>query len=140
MTQKLRDALGSPGWIDPGGLVVVAGFVLSRVLYSALLGLRFETGSLAEYMQFVDPQLLRKELWTSLFYLRDQPPGFNLFLGLTLQLAGRRTDAVFHAVFMLLGLIATLSSYGVVRQLVPLLRGDDRFYAAHRAEPPCGTG
>jgi hypothetical protein len=32
-------------------------------------------------MQLIDPELLKTDLLTSLWYLREQPPFFNLFVG-----------------------------------------------------------
>ena len=64
---------------------VVACGILSRLVYRGL-GVRFSAAPLDYYIQFLDPELLRHDLLRSLFYMRDQPPGFNGFLGLVLKL------------------------------------------------------
>ncbi len=68
--------------------VVLAGTLAAHALYAAL-GIRFNASTLGSYMQFVDPELLRTDLWRSIHYLRDQPPLFNLVVGLVLKACGR---------------------------------------------------
>ncbi|HEX9103253.1 MAG TPA: hypothetical protein VF997_13670, partial [Polyangia bacterium] len=68
------------------GLVAVVACVLgSRLLYRAR-GVRFSADPVDYYIQFLDPALLRHDLLRSLFYMRDQPPGFNGFVGVVLKL------------------------------------------------------
>lgn len=86
---------------------VAAVFAVSRVLYF-LAGVRFDASSLDYYWQFVDPRLLATDLWRSLFHLHAQPPLFNLFLGTVLHLPAGWRMAVFHAVFLILGLALAL--------------------------------
>jgi hypothetical protein len=90
-------------------LAVVGGLhLLSRgVLWG--LGLRFYDRELDAYMPFLDPALLRSELWTSLWYLHLKPPIMNLGAGLVLQGAGDHATLVFTAVYAALGLGLVLS-------------------------------
>jgi hypothetical protein len=78
-------------------------FVISRCIYY-WMGVRFEVAPLTFYWQMIDPVLLRDELWRSLFYLRSQLPGFNLYIGSTMHVAPRHFLTVFHATYLLLGL------------------------------------
>lgn len=93
-------------------------FVASRVLYS-LIGVTFNAAPLRFYAQYVDPELLRTDLWQSLFYLKEQPPGYNLFLGSVLQLFPGDSEAAFHAAYVVFGfamgtaLLALLMRLGV---------------------------
>lgn len=97
-----------PAWL--AGLVAL--FLLSRLAYW-LAGLRFAADTYLLGWQFIDPRLLREDLWRSLFYLHSQPPLLNLFTGLVLQGFPGDYGAVFHALFVLLGLALTLSLYGL---------------------------
>jgi 4-amino-4-deoxy-L-arabinose transferase-like glycosyltransferase len=73
-------ALAGRGW-----LVVAIGYAISRALY-AQIGVLFDDESLGFYWQFLDRDQLRDNLWQALFYQHTQPPLFNLYLGLGLQL------------------------------------------------------
>src|SRR5271165_3335679 len=84
-------------------LLIVLSFVSSRCLYY-WLGVRFDTENLDFYWQIIDPVLLRDDLWRSLFYLRAQLPGFNLYLGLMIHLFPSHLTAAFHMSYLALGL------------------------------------
>ena len=86
---------------------LVGVFVVSRILFYAC-GVRFETMWLADFGQFLDPDLLRTRLAESLYYLHAQPPLFNTFLGLTLKLGGGHHAILSAAVFRVLGLAMLL--------------------------------
>jgi len=68
------------------------------------MGIRFDTETLDYYWQIIDPVLLRDDLWRSLFYLRAQLPGFNLYLGLMMHLFPSHLTAAFHMSYLALGL------------------------------------
>jgi hypothetical protein len=89
-------------------LVVI--FLLSRVLFY-VIGIHFDASSLGTFWQFLDPTLLRTRLLESLVNLHAQPPLFNLFLGLVLKVAPVHYTMVFHGVFLLLGVVLTMSIY-----------------------------
>lgn len=101
---------------------LTAVFVASRLLYRAA-GVHFDDSTLLFYWQYIDPQLLRTDLWRSLLHLHSQPPLFNLFLGAVLRLPGGLPHLAFHAAFaacgLLLGatLLALSSRLGVPRPL-----------------------
>lgn len=63
-------------------ILCILSFAISRLIYLLLLGLSFDERPLAVNLQYVDPLLLKNNLWESLYYLHSQPPGFNLFQGL----------------------------------------------------------
>ena len=99
---------------------VVAGlgalFVVSRIGFH-LAGVRFDDAGLDWYYQILDPVLLRGDLARSLYYLHAQPPGFNLFLGLTLKIFDGSERTVFAVVYGLLGFIACLGTLVLARGL-----------------------
>jgi hypothetical protein len=90
-------------------------FTVSRAVYF-LMGARPDLSPIDTYLQYLDPMLLREHLWQSLFYLREQPPGFNLYLGLVLKTAAR-PEAVFFVIHLLLGLALCFSLMAVMRSL-----------------------
>jgi len=95
---------------------VAGGFALSRVVY-ALLGVRFDASPLLYYWQYVDPQLLRHDLASSLWHLHSQPPLFNLMTGLVLKAFGDDYAAGLHAAFLALGMALALGLFALVRRL-----------------------
>ena len=83
--------------------LIVLSFVISRCIYY-WMGVRFDIAPLSFYWQIIDPVLLRDELWRSLFYLRSQVPGFNLYIGVMMHLFPRHLAVAFHASYLGLGL------------------------------------
>jgi hypothetical protein len=98
----------TPKW--PCLIGVLLATLISRAVYFLYFGVRFDDEPLQFYMQYIDPELLRTTLVESLFYLRDQPPGFNLFLGVFLKLFDGHTGA-FHASFVIFGLLLAAGTY-----------------------------
>jgi len=68
------------------------------------MGVHFYTAPLSFYWQIIDPVLLRDDPWRSLFYLRSQLPGFNLYIGVIMHLFPRHFLDVAHATYLGLGL------------------------------------
>jgi hypothetical protein len=91
-------------------LGVTAVFFISRYLYD-LAGIRYDGNTYLGYWQFIDPFLLRTDLWRSVYYLHSQPPLLNLFTGLVLQAFPANHTEVFHILFFVSGLILTISIY-----------------------------
>jgi hypothetical protein len=83
---------------------LVVCWIASRFFYSFYCGVTFDDGPLSSYLQYIDPSLLESALLQSVFYLRDQPPGFNLFLGLILQFFADRAGLAFHFAYLGFGL------------------------------------
>ena len=100
-----------------GQMLCIISFVVSRFIYLGLLRLPFDESSLVDFLQYVDPPLLKNNLWQSLYYLHSQPPGFNLFLGIVLKAFPESHALVFQIVFIGLGLLFTLSLFTLMVQL-----------------------
>jgi hypothetical protein len=97
--------------------MMVLGLVLiSRVLYH-IAGLRFDASSLPWFWQFVDPALLKADLAQSLWYLHSQPPVFNAFLGVVLNLFPGHETAVFTVCYLFIGLLFTAVLFLLLREL-----------------------
>jgi hypothetical protein len=93
---------------------VVAAFVVSRIGYY-LAGVRFDASSLPWFWQFIDPALLKTNLGQSLWYLHSQPPAFNLFLGLVLNLFPGHETLAFTTCYLLLGLALAVVLFLLLR-------------------------
>lgn len=69
-----------------GGLTCLAAvFVLSRLAYY-VFGVRFDASPVTYFIQIMDIELLRADLFRTLLYAHSQPPLFNLAIGLALKL------------------------------------------------------
>lgn len=102
-----------PHW---GAIAVVVGFVLSRVAIAAA-GVRFGNGPFYDGYQILDRNALRDDLVNSIVHLHMQPPLFNLFVGLGLQLPPRWEVPAFHLAYLAMGLGLALGLYRVLRRL-----------------------
>ncbi len=107
--KKSRHAATKRAGIPPLASVVIA-FALSRIIYF-ISGVRFDIEPLGDYWQFIDPALLRTNLFESLYYLHSQPPLFNLFLGVVLKLLPGYEAIAFHIIFLASGLTLSVSLY-----------------------------
>jgi len=95
-------------------LAVTAAFGISRIGYH-VAGVRFDASSLPWFWQFIDPALLKANLWQSLWYLHSQPPMFNLFLGIVLNLFPGHESAAFAVCYLLFGLIFAVTLFLLLR-------------------------
>src|SRR4051812_7911601 len=66
-------------------LALVVVFGASRLIYF-VVGIRFDAWALTNSWQLLPQDLLRHDLGRSLWYLHSQPPLFNAFVGVTLQM------------------------------------------------------
>ncbi|NTW08883.1 MAG: hypothetical protein HGA28_04870 [Anaerolineaceae bacterium] len=103
-------------------LGVIAVFVVSRIVYDQA-GIQFQGDTYLGYWQFIDPVLLRDDLWRSILYLHSQPPLFNLTTGLVLQIFPAAIEEAFHLLFFTTGLIlaAAILLLGFQLRLPPWL-------------------
>lgn len=105
-------------------VLVAAAFIASRAAFYAA-GVRFDTSPVSYFWQLLDPELLRRRLAQSLWYLHAQPPLFNLLLGIDLKLFPSHYGAAFEGFYLALGLVLVLAvhSLGVRLGLAPWLAG-----------------
>ena len=74
--------------------------------------------TLNNYLQYLDPQVLQNHLAQGVWSLGSQPPLFNLFLGLVLQIKSQSAQVfVFSFLYFLMGLLIILGSYFLMRKL-----------------------
>lgn len=101
-----------------GAIALAAAFVASRALFRTA-GNSFAIN--LSVSQFVDPLLLRRELWRSLLYLNSQPPLLNLSLGLGLRFFPHSYAAVFGLSFAAMGLLLVLGLFALLSEMgVPI--------------------
>lgn len=116
--------------------ILTAGFVLSRLFYSAL-GVRFDASPLTWFWQYLDPLLLKTHPVQSIVYLHSQPPLMNTFLALVLHLFPGYESTAFHVTFLGLGLAFCLGLYLALTR-VALPRSLAAIVALiYVASPPC---
>jgi len=111
-----RSPLATRNWTLWSVFVVVGVFVLTRIGYY-VAGVRFDASSLPWFWQFIDPALLKTNLGQSLWYLHSQPPTFNLFLGLVLNLFPGHETLAFTTCYLLLGIAFTVAMFLLLREL-----------------------
>ena len=87
-----------------------AAFIISRFLYNRM-GVQFDADTITRTWHFIDIELLRNDLWRSIFYLHTQPPLMNLLTGIGLQLFPSSYTSIFRAFFYLGGFLLTLAIY-----------------------------
>ena len=97
-----------------GALAVV--FIVTRCLY-LVAGVKFDVEPLSFYWQFIDPVLLRSDMWRSIAYLQEQMPGFNLFLAMGLTLFGDAYSLGFQLVYLAMGLTLALCLFHLLIRL-----------------------
>jgi hypothetical protein len=97
-------------------LVVIGLAAISRVGYY-VAGVRLDASSLPWFWQYVDPGLLKADLTQSLWYLHSQPPAFNAFLGVVLNLFTGNETAVFTVFYLLVGLVFTAALFLLLKEL-----------------------
>lgn len=98
-------------------VAVIVIFCVSRAIFY-WAGVRFDATPLADYWQYVDPNLLRHDLLHSLYYLHSQPPLYNLLLGIVLKLApGGWASAAFASAYAVFGVLLSLCLYRLLARL-----------------------
>lgn len=95
----------------------LAGFFAFINLIYYLVGVRFDYEPLYTFIQFIDPNLLKSNLFESLFYLHSQPPLFNFFLGAGLNLFPGDTRLVFTLIYLVCGFLTTMLLFSLMVKL-----------------------
>ncbi|MDB5096329.1 MAG: hypothetical protein JWM80_750, partial [Cyanobacteria bacterium RYN_339] len=103
---------------------LLALFVASRALGFAV-GVRFSLFPLEWYWQYLPVDWLRHDLARGLYYMHDQPPLFNAYLGLVLKACPGHEALAFQVSYLALSLAFLATLYGLQRRL-----GVDRWIAA----------
>ena len=122
----MTSAKDSNHWSGRALLIPMAAvalvFIISRVLYDRA-GIEFQGDTYLGYWQFIDPKLLRTDLWRSIFFLHGQPPLLNLFTGIVLQVFPANHEEVFRILYFIFGLVLAISIYllGIFLHLPPWL-------------------
>lgn len=97
-------------------IFVVAVFAISRIVFY-FAGVRFDLQPLHFYLQIIDPYLLRTDLLRSIAYLHSQPPLFNMFIGIVLQVFNDSYHYAFQFFYLFMGLMFSLSMFFLMLRL-----------------------
>jgi hypothetical protein len=96
--------------------VLVGVFGVSRVIFYAS-GVRFDDSMLTVGWQHLDVELLRHRLLESLLYLHSQPPGYNMFLGAVLKIAGASSGTAFALLHHAMGAALYVATFALMRRV-----------------------
>ena len=98
-------------------LLLLAAFALTRLVARMAFGLRFD-GDVRHYWHVLDYPLLQDDLLRSILYLHDQPPLYNLGLGIVLKwVPASFASPVFEAAFLVLGYLGIVGIYALLVEL-----------------------
>jgi hypothetical protein len=78
---------------------------------------RFDARPILHYYQFVDPDLLKRRLIESMYYLHVQPPGWNIYTGIALKLFPQSYPIALHVAHLVLGLAICWLTFYLMRML-----------------------
>lgn len=79
--------------------------------------MRFDARPILHYYQFVDPDLLKRRLIESMYYLHVQPPGWNIYTGIALKLFPQSYPIALHVAHLVLGLAICWLTFYLMRML-----------------------
>jgi hypothetical protein len=96
---------------------VAGSFIISRFIYIYGFDVSFSSGTLLSYWQYLDINLLRHDLLRSVFYLHQQPPLFNLYLGVVIKLFPTQFHTAFNAMYLLMGLAFAITQLRLMQAL-----------------------
>ena len=100
-------------------ICILVVFILSRIFFF-YMGIRFDASNFVSGWQFIDPELLKNNLFQSIYHLHAQPPLFNLFLGSILKLFPQSYTQIFNLIYLAFGLMLSVSIFLImVRLRVP---------------------
>jgi hypothetical protein len=97
-------------------LLITIGFIISRILFY-VAGISFYGNFLKRLWQSIDFELLKSDLFQSLYYSHAQPPLFNFLTGVVLKIFPEHYGLVFHVLFVGLTWLTTLILYMTLRKL-----------------------
>jgi len=95
-------------------IIIFLLFIVSRFVVFFLFKFEF-LYFLDGYVQYLDVNLLKEELFQSIFYLHSQPPLFNFFIGLIEKLTPIYSTIIFQFIFIIMGLLTNLLLYKLLR-------------------------
>lgn len=95
-------------------ILLAISFSLTRLIFR-LLGVRYDASSIDSFYQYLDPVILRDRLFPALLNLHSQPPGFNLMLGVVLNICPNSSLPCFQILYLLFGFLLYCSIYYFLR-------------------------
>jgi len=116
--ERYQQLDGLPGSRHPGRryiLSLCAVFGLSRIAYY-FAGIRFDANPVLWFWHNLDPALLRTRLLESIYYQHSQPPFFNLWVGIMIQLFPRHLAFAFQIAYLIIGLLFCISLYLTLKE------------------------
>jgi hypothetical protein len=96
---------------------VVLGYVLSRLVFKLVFDISFDATPLPWFWQYIDPALLHTEPGSSLYYHHAQPPLFNAYLALALNIVSGDATLFFALTYLAGGLLLHVSIFALLARL-----------------------
>ncbi len=106
----LRGKVDGPFW------VIVLLFILSRLVVFTF-GVTYDDSEVSWFYQFLDIELLKHDLGTSLWHLHSQPPLLNLLAGLGLKMPPPIGWWFWNVLYLLLGMGQVLLLFDGLKRL-----------------------
>ncbi|HTJ52353.1 MAG TPA: hypothetical protein VL443_22985 [Cyclobacteriaceae bacterium] len=104
-------------WNEKRGILLITiGFIISRILFY-IAGISFYGNFLKRLWQSIDFELLKTDLFQSLYYSHAQPPLFNFLTGVVVKVFPEHYGFVFHVLFVGITWLTTLILYVTLRKL-----------------------
>ena len=91
-------------YVDTAYLLLI--YLAAYLFYRYAMGIHFDITPTTYFMQFLDVELLKHDLLSSLLYLHSQPPLLNFVMGVCLQIGGNNADVIAAILFFILGAFA----------------------------------
>ncbi len=98
-------------------VAVLIAFFGARLYARIKLGAQFDSSPLGHFLQFVDKDLLRTELWKTLFYLQHQAPFLNFLSGVALKISEKHYGLLLDGCFFVGALALTVSLFSILKSL-----------------------
>ncbi|HMN24630.1 MAG TPA: phospholipid carrier-dependent glycosyltransferase [Ignavibacteriaceae bacterium] len=98
-------------------LLILLTYFISRLYIFLFLKIDFSYPLKDNLIQYLDFELLRSELWTSIFYLHSQPPLFNFFIGINEIIFGNLSGVIVSFLFNLMGVFTAILAFSILDKL-----------------------
>lgn len=98
-------------------IIIIAVYFFSRLYFYLVLNIDFSYTFKDNLIQYLDVELLRSQLWTSIFYLHSQPPLFNLLIGMNEIIFGNFASIIFLVLFNIMGVFTAILAFNTLTKL-----------------------
>ncbi len=98
-------------------IIILIVYLFSRLYLYLILKIEFTSSFKDTLLQYLDVEILKNNLFESLFYLHSQPPLFNLFIGITEIIFDGYSSMIYISVFNIIGCLTAILGFRILEQL-----------------------